>query len=62
MTSFFFQDEETMCLEVKSGKGVRSPLPANLLPSEKSDGTEEFVMTDSVDGCSVLSETHFVGT
>ena len=28
----------------------------------KSDGTDEFVMTGLVDGCSVLQETQFVGT
>ena len=30
--------------------------------TKKSDGTEEFVMTDSMDGCSVLPESQFVGT
>ena len=28
----------------------------------QSDGTEEFATTGSVDGCSVLQETQFVGT
>ena len=30
--------------------------------TKKSDGTKEFVTTDSMDGCSVLPETQFVGT
>ena len=32
------------------------------LPTKKSDGTEKFATTGSVDSCSVLSETQFVGT
>ena len=30
--------------------------------SKKSDGTEEFATTGSMDGCSVLPETQFGGT
>ena len=39
---------------------VSSPLtwPSN----KKSDGTDEFATTGSVDGCSIRPETHFNGT
>ena len=47
--------------EVQSKKGVLSPQPTNL-PTKKSDGTEKFATTGSVDSSIVLPETHFVRT
>ena len=43
-------------------KGVHSPQPTTWPSTKKSDGMEKFVTTGSVDGCSVLPETQFVGT
>ena len=46
--------------KVRMGCTVPSPLTWPL--TKKSDGTKEFAMTESMDGCNVLPETQFVGT
>ena len=46
-------------LKVIRGSTVSSPL--TLQSTKKSDGTNEFMTTDSMDGCNVLPETQFVG-
>ena len=43
-------------LKVRMGCTVPNPL------TKKSDGTKEFATTASMDGCSVLPETQFVGS
>ena len=43
-------------------RGCTVPNPLSWPSTKKSDGTEEFAMTGSVDGCSILPETKFVGT
>ena len=47
-------------LKVRRGCTVSSPLTWS--STKKSDGTKEFAMTDSKDGCSVLPENQFVWT
>ena len=41
---------------------AQSPVHYVGLPTKKSYGTEKFATNGSVDGCSVLTETQFVGT
>ena len=43
-------------------RGCTVPNPLTWPSTKKSDGTEELATTDSVDGCSVLPESQFVGT
>ena len=43
-------------------RGCSVPIPLTWPSTAKSDCTEEFVTTGSVDGCSVLLESQFVGT
>ena len=46
----------------KARRGSTVPSPTAWSSTKKSEGTKKFVMTGSVDGCSILSETQFVGT
>ena len=43
-------------------RGCTVPSPLTWPSTRKSDGTKEFATTDSMDGCSVLPDTKFVGT
>ena len=43
-------------------RGCTVPRPLTSSSTKKSDGAEKFVMTGSMDGCSVLQETQFVRT
>ena len=43
-------------------KGCTVPSPLSWPFAKKSDGTNEFATTDSMDGCNVLPETQFVGS
>ena len=51
-----------MLKKLKVRRGCTVPSQLTWPSTKKSDGTEKFVMIGSVDGCSVLSETQFVGT
>ena len=51
-----------MLKELKVGRGQTVPSPLTCPSTKKSDGTEELVVTGSVDGCSFLPDTQFVGT
>ena len=42
--------------------GYTVPIPLTWHSTRKSDGTEKFAMTGSVDGFSVLPKTQFFGT
>ena len=46
----------------KVRRGCKVPSPLTSPSTKKSDGTKEFVTTDSMDGCNVLPDTQFVGT
>ena len=46
----------------KVRRGCTVPSPLTWPSNERSDGTKEFAMTDSMDGCNVLLEIQFVGT
>ena len=51
-----------MLKKLKVRRGCTVPSPLTWPSTKKSDGTKEFATTDSMDGCSVLPETQFVGT
>ena len=42
-------------------RGYTVPIPLTWHSTRKSDGTEKFAMTGSVDGFSVLPKTQFLG-
>ena len=47
---------------LKVRRGCTVPSPLSRPSTTKSNGTEEFATTNSVDGCSVSPETQFIGT
>ena len=51
-----------MLMKFRVRRGCTVPSPLTSLSTKKFDGTEESVTTSLMDGCSVLSETQFVGT
>ena len=51
-----------MLQKFKVRRGCAVPSPLTRPSTKKSDGTIEFVMTDSMDGCNVLPEIQFVRT
>ena len=54
--------QQHMLEKFKVRRGSTVPSPLTWPSTEKSDGMEKFAMTGSLDGCSVLPETQFVGT
>ena len=56
-----WQHHTTYWRRLKWEGSAQSPAHQLVLPTKKSDGTEKFATTGSVDGCSVLPETLFVG-
>ena len=48
--------------ELRVRRGCTVPSPLTWPSTRKSDITKELTTTDSMDGCSVLPETQFVGT
>ena len=51
-----------MLNKLKVRRGCTVPSSLTWPSAKKSDGTEKFATTGSVDGCSILMETQFVGT
>ena len=49
-----------MLKKIKVRRGCTVPSPLTCPSTKKSDGTKEFATTDSMDGCNVLPETHFL--
>ena len=57
-----FQGEKPCAGDIHSWKGYTFPRQLTWPSTKKSDGTEKFAMTGSVDGCSVQTESQFVWT
>ena len=51
-----------MLMKFKVRRGCTFPSPLTRPSTKIPNGEEEFVMTSSVNGCSILPETQFVGT